>query len=64
MDLVYNPPRTRLLREAEAAGARTINGIDMLVYQGAAAFTLWTGIKAPEDLMTKAVREALRGGLN
>jgi shikimate dehydrogenase len=64
MDLVYNPPRTRLLREAEAAGARTINGIDMLVYQGASAFTLWTGIKAPEALMTKTVKEALKGGLN
>ena len=62
LDAVYNPPRTRLLREAEAAGARTLTGVSMLVYQGAVAFRLWTGRDAPEATMMRSVEEALRGG--
>ena len=50
-DIVYNPIKTRLLREAEAAGAETISGLDMLVWQGALAFEKWTGQKAPAQLM-------------
>ena len=50
-DIVYNPVQTRLLKEAEAAGAKTINGLEMLVWQGALAFEKWTGQKAPLDLM-------------
>ncbi len=50
-DIVYNPIKTRLLREAEAAGAKTIGGLDMLVWQGALAFEKWTGQKAPAELM-------------
>ncbi|MBA7712931.1 Shikimate dehydrogenase (NADP(+)) [subsurface metagenome] len=42
-DIVYNPVKTRLLGEAEAAGAQTIGGLDMLVWQGALAFEKWTG---------------------
>jgi shikimate 5-dehydrogenase len=42
-DLVYNPPTTRLLREAEAAGCVTIGGLDMLVAQARRQFTWWTG---------------------
>lgn len=61
-DSVYNPYRTRLLREAEDAGAKTLSGLKMLVYQGAAAFKLWTGREAPEELMTRAVVENLGGG--
>jgi len=57
-DIVYNPIKTRLLREAEAAGAKTISGVDMLVWQGALAFELWTGLKAPVKLMRE---EAIRG---
>jgi shikimate dehydrogenase len=60
-DLVYNPERTRLLRDAESAGARTIGGLAMLVYQGAEAFRLWTGREAPEALMMGAARDALGG---
>lgn len=60
-DLVYNPERTRLLADAEAAGARTLGGLAMLVYQGAEAFRLWTGREAPEALMMRAAREALGG---
>ncbi len=50
-DIVYNPIKTRLLREAEAAGAETISGLDMLIWQGALAFEKWTGRKAPVNLM-------------
>ena len=56
-DIVYNPIMTRLLREAAAAGARTIGGVDMLAWQGALAFEKWTGQKAPLDLMR---REAIK----
>lgn len=53
MDIVYSPLRTRLLREAEEAGCRTVNGLSMLLYQGAAQFELWTGREAPIDMMQK-----------
>lgn len=54
-DIVYNPVNTRLLRDAAAAGAETINGVDMLVWQGARAFEIWTGKKPPVELMKKEV---------
>ena len=57
-DIVYNPIKTRLLREAEAAGAKTIGGFDMLVWQGVLAFELWTGMKAPVKVMKE---EAIKG---
>ncbi len=50
-DIIYNPIKTRLQREAEVAGATTISGLDMLVWQGALAFEKWTGLKAPVELM-------------
>jgi shikimate dehydrogenase len=50
-DIVYNPIITRLLREAALAGAKTIGGLDMLAWQGALAFEMWTGQTAPIDLM-------------
>jgi len=59
-DIVYNPLETRLLREAKATGAKTVSGILMLVYQGAEAFKLWTGIEPPVELMKKTVLEALQ----
>jgi shikimate dehydrogenase len=55
-DLIYAPPETRLLKDARAAGCRTMNGLPMLVYQGALSFELWTGRKAPIDVMFRAVR--------
>jgi shikimate dehydrogenase len=58
-DLVYNPPFTRLMAQAESAGARVIGGLGMLVWQGALAFELWTGILPPVDVMTEAARAAL-----
>ena len=45
-DLVYNPPMTRLLRDAAEAGCRTIGGLDMLVAQAQAQFHWWTGSRA------------------
>ncbi|KON31373.1 hypothetical protein AC482_01020 [miscellaneous Crenarchaeota group-15 archaeon DG-45] len=60
-DLVYNPLRTRLLREAEEAGAEALSGVEMLVYQGAEAFRLWTGREAPLDLMRRVARRELGG---
>lgn len=58
-DMVYNPQQTRLLRQAEVLGARTIGGLDMLVGQGAEAFKLWTGRTPPVDLMQQAALGAL-----
>ena len=59
-DIVYNPIKTRLLREAEIAGATTISGLDMFVWQGALAFEKWTGLKAPVELMREEVIKVLQ----
>jgi 3-dehydroquinate dehydratase/shikimate dehydrogenase len=56
-DTVYNPIKTRLLQQAEAVGARTINGVEMFVRQAAAQFEAWTGKPAPVEVM-RAVVEA------
>jgi shikimate dehydrogenase len=54
VDLPY--PRTATARAAEAAGARVVDGVDVLVAQGAASFELWTGVPAPVDVMRAALR--------
>ncbi len=54
-DIIYHPLKTRLLEEAERAGCATMNGLGMLIYQGAEAFSLWTGLEAPIDVMKKSV---------
>jgi shikimate dehydrogenase len=59
VDIIYNPPRTRLLREAEQAGLCTLNGLGMLVHQAAAAWELWAERDAPLDQMWSAARRAL-----
>jgi shikimate dehydrogenase len=56
VDLPY--PRTATARAAEAAGARVVDGLDVLVAQGAASFETWTGVPAPVDVMRAAVRSA------
>ena len=61
LDLIY--AKTRLLRDAHAAGATTLDGELMLLHQGAAAFTLWTGQPAPLELMQTKLAEARAGGL-
>ena len=58
-DIVYNPPETPLLIEARKAGARTLGGLPMLIYQGAAAFQRWTGRDAPVEVMFRAGKAAL-----
>ena len=59
-DLVYNPLETPLLREAARAGASTLGGIQMLVYQGAASFEMWTRQDAPVPVMLEAATAAMR----
>lgn len=57
-DVIPNPPRTRFLIEATGKGAKTLDGLGMLVYQGAIAFTVWTGQDAPIDAMRQALTDA------
>jgi shikimate dehydrogenase len=54
-DVIPNPPRTRFIKEAEARGAVTLDGLGMLVYQGAIAFKLWTGMDAPIEVMKQSL---------
>ena len=63
-DTIYNPIKTRLQTEAEEAGAITISGLDMLVWQGALAFEKWTGLKAPIELMREVVIKKLISNLS
>jgi 3-dehydroquinate dehydratase / shikimate dehydrogenase len=63
-DLVYNPLETKFLKDARAEGCQTVGGIEMLVAQGALQFELWTGRKAPVELMRDAAIEKLRGLLD
>jgi shikimate dehydrogenase len=59
LDAVYSPLRTRLLRDAEDAGALTIDGGWMLLYQGVEAFERWTGETAPVEAMNATLRERI-----
>lgn len=56
-DLVYNPRHTRLMQQAEAAGCRAVNGLGMLVQQGAKAFALWTGQPPDTAVMAAAIEQ-------
>lgn len=58
-DIVYKPIKTSLLKEAEALGYKTVDGIGMLVEQGILSFEIWTGLKAPGKLMRRVVVKAL-----
>jgi len=58
-DIVYNPRKTRLLKDAEAAGCRVIPGLEMFVNQAVVQFELWTGQKAPVEVMRRVVEERL-----
>jgi|CXWL01.1.fsa_nt_gi shikimate dehydrogenase len=60
MDIVYNPLETRLLREAKAAGCRTIRGVEMFVHQAVAQFELWTGKPAPVEVMRHVLESHFR----
>jgi len=59
LDAVYRPVETRLLRDAASAGATTVDGAWMLLYQGVAAFERWTGREAPAEAMNDALRSRL-----
>jgi len=58
-DAVYNPPATKLLRDAQAAGCATVSGIAWFVNQAALQFELWTGLPAPRDAMERVLRQRL-----
>ncbi len=56
-DVIPNPPQTTFLRTVAAQGARTLDGLGMLVYQGAIGFQMWTGVEAPVPIMRRALEE-------
>lgn len=58
-DIVYNPLKTGLLKEADKAGAKSISGIKMLMYQGVEAFKIWTGIEPPVEIFQNALMTEL-----
>jgi shikimate dehydrogenase len=60
MDIVYDPIETKLAKNARAAGAKVVSGVEMLIYQGAASFEIWTGRKAPIEVMRKAALNHLQ----
>lgn len=62
-DVIPNPPHTRFLSHARAQGAQTLDGLGMLVYQGAIGFKLWTGLEAPVAVMRQALQQAFGGAI-
>jgi shikimate dehydrogenase len=61
MDMIFNPPLTPLLQAVQAHGCHVLNGLSMLLYQGALAFELWTGRPAPIEVMRKTLGIAKEG---
>jgi shikimate 5-dehydrogenase len=62
-DLIYNPAQTKLLAAAKNIGAKTSNGLGMLLYQGMQSFEIWIGKKAPRQAMEAALNQALSNSL-
>jgi shikimate dehydrogenase len=60
-DLVYNRPYTRLVKEASSLKLHAVTGLGTLLYQGAIAFEVWTGRKAPVAAMRRALKDAFKG---
>jgi shikimate dehydrogenase len=60
MDIVYDPVETKLAKDAKAAGAKVISGVEMLIYQGAASFEIWTNRSAPIEVMRRAALNKLK----
>jgi shikimate dehydrogenase len=56
-DVIPNPPKTAFLRATAARGARTLDGLGMLVYQGAIAFQMWTGVDPSIEVMRRSLEE-------
>jgi shikimate dehydrogenase len=61
MDIVYNPIETKLAKDAKVVGAKVVNGVEMLIFQGAASFEIWTGCSAPVEVMRKTAINKLAG---
>jgi shikimate dehydrogenase len=59
MDIIYNPLETKLVTDAKAVGAKVVFGLEMLLYQGAVAFEIWTNCPAPVEVMRKAALNEL-----
>jgi len=59
MDMVYRPRETELLRIARRKGIETISGVEMFLAQGAAQYEIWTGERAPDDILRRAIISAL-----
>lgn len=60
-DMIYRPSVTPLLKAAKKAGCKTANGLGMLLHQGAKAFEIWTGTRAPLDVMRRALKQNIYG---
>ncbi|PVX26529.1 MAG: shikimate dehydrogenase [Candidatus Bathyarchaeum sp.] len=60
MDIIYNPLHTKLLNDAKAVKAKVVSGIEMLIYQGAVAFEIWTNCPAPVEVMRQAALKELK----
>jgi shikimate dehydrogenase len=60
MDIIYNPLETKLAKDAKAAGAKVVSGVEMLIYQGAASFEIWTGKSPPAEVMRQAALSHLQ----
>ncbi len=60
MDIIYNPLETKFLKDAKSAGAKVVSGIEMLLYQGAVAFEIWTNCPAPIEVMREAALNELK----
>ena len=59
VDIIFNPSETIFLRDAKKQGCRTLNGLGMLLYQGAYAWEFWLGGQAPVEAMRQALKEQL-----
>lgn len=60
MDIVYNPVETKLIKDAKLAKAKVVNGVEMLIHQGAASFTIWTNQQAPVEVMRQTALKQLQ----
>ena len=60
-DMIYRPSETKFLGAAAEAGCKTANGLGMLLYQGAKALEIWTGMEAPVEVMRRALKEQING---
>ena len=60
VDLIYRPERTKLLSIAAQKGMATVSGVEMFLAQGFAQWEIWTGRRAPEAAMRRAILRALR----